>query len=328
MPQDRNVQLLRILRIIQLLQAHRPGFTIKELQERLEQSGFQAADRTIYRDIQAIEAAHLPIQKEGPTYRFHEELARNNTLQLDYPELLALYVVKKNIEPLEQNPLKFSLDSMFQKIETALGKGAVYLDKELDPFLDFQLFPKWGFHSSSEVLDTLKAACSEGHMLEIEYKSPSSEPDWSYQTYKVGPEYILFTHDGAYVYGKKMESNEFKLYALPRIRSAKMLDEPYDAELKPEERIHRDSFGVMVSGEIDDVEIELAEPMASYVAERKWHASQQVVRTEKGIRFCMRVRINDELARWVLGLGRSARVVKPDSLRTAVLENAQAISTN
>lgn len=66
-------------------------------------------------------------------------------------------------------------------------------------------------------------------------------------------------------------------------------------------------------------------PIGSFVSERRWHDSQQITRVDGGIEFKMHVKINDELARWILGLGPSADVQAPAELREMVTSSALEI---
>lgn len=323
---NRNEQVARILRITQLFLSNRSGYTIKDIHQRLCDEGFDCQERTVYRDIEALEKVHYPLVKDGNTFKLKSDAKVSVNLEFSYPELLALFITRQSLGTLNESPFKDAIDSMFNKIESAIGKGVVELANELNPFFSFHLSPSWGAPVPDEVMTTIEKGCAEGQALKIEYRTPSSDPGWTYVDLKIGPEYVVFAHHGAYLYGKKLDTNEFKLFAFPRIRTAVLLDELYEAELQGDEKIHKDSFGVLTSGEVDAVEIEISEPMASYVAERKWHASQQVIRTEKGIKFILEVRINDELARWVLGLGPSAKVKAPLSLQKRIKDLAQEIS--
>jgi predicted DNA-binding transcriptional regulator YafY len=327
MTAERNKQVVRILRIIQLLTSNRSGYTVKELLNKLNEEGLKCEERTVYRDIEAIEMVHFPIVKEESIYKLKDGAKASIPLDFSYPELLALFIARKSLGTLAESPFNEPLESIFNKIETSLGKGVVDLASELTPFFDFQLSPSWGVHVPNEVMSTIEKGCAEGQALKIEYRSPSTEPGWGYTDLRVGPEYIIFTHDGAYLYAKRIDTKEFRLYAFPRIRSAVLLEEPYVAEFQGDEKVHKDSFGVLTIGEVSAVELVITEPMASYISERKWHASQQMIRTEKGITLNLEVRVNDELARWVLGLGPSAKVVAPSELKQRVQELAKEIAS-
>jgi hypothetical protein len=55
-------------------------------------------------------------------------------------------------------------------------------------------------------------------------------------------------------------------------------------------------IGVLQLGDIHEVEIFVKEPIASYVAERRWHSSQTIIRGQDGITLTLRVKINEGLA--------------------------------
>jgi predicted DNA-binding transcriptional regulator YafY len=323
---ERNKQVERIIRIIQILMDTRAGYSIKELTVKINERGFDCKDRTVRRDIEALELLHFPIIKEGANYKFVDGATVYLPMALSYPELLALYIARKSLVSLAASPVNDPLQSAFNKVEATLGKGIVNLVEQMNPIFDFHITPKWGAQVAPEVMSTIEQGCEKGKALIIEYRVPSVAPGWDYINLKIGPEYIVFTHDGAYLYAKRLDTNEFRLYAFPRMRTAVLLEENYVAELQGEEKIHKDSFGVLTSGDIHKVEINIAEPIASYVAERKWHSSQQVIRTESGVTLHLEVRINDELARWVLGLGPHATVKAPSELQEMVSKLAHEIS--
>ena len=63
----RNDSALRILEIGRLLEQAPQGLNVRELQSRLEERGFKASNRTVYRDLQAA-SQFFPITelpKEG-----------------------------------------------------------------------------------------------------------------------------------------------------------------------------------------------------------------------------------------------------------------------
>ena len=83
------------------------------------------------------------------------------------------------------------------------------------------------------------------------------------------------------------------------------------------------AFGSLNMGEVHEVELFIREPMASFVEERRLHSSQRTVRKEDGITLVMQVRLNDELTRWILSLGGSVQVIRPDLLQESCVAAAQ-----
>lgn len=58
-----------------------------------------------------------------------------------------------------------------------------------------------------------------------------------------------------------------------------------------------------------------------------WHSSQRVKRLKDGsLEVCFDVAGLQEIKMWVLGLGGEAKVIKPDSLRKEILEEARKIA--
>lgn len=87
------------------------------------------------------------------------------------------------------------------------------------------------------------------------------------------------------------------------------------------------AFGVHVANDrkVEDVEIILSEPWASYALTHRWHPTQQVTRVDSGhVSVTLRVRPCRELETWALGFGEHARVERPAALRTAVARRHRA----
>ena len=61
----RNAQLTRIFRLLQALDGAPKGFTAAELRARLEDQGHPVTQRTIYRDLLAIQDAGFPLVCSG-----------------------------------------------------------------------------------------------------------------------------------------------------------------------------------------------------------------------------------------------------------------------
>ena len=81
-----------------------------------------------------------------------------------------------------------------------------------------------------------------------------------------------------------------------------------------------DTLGVDRRGDVADVEIAVQPEVLPYIEERRWHPSAMVTRHGQETFLRMRVRINDELARFVVGLGPGVEVLTPPELRRMVAE--------
>ena len=118
----------------------------------------------------------------------------------------------------------------------------------------------------------------------------------------------------------------YRTYSLARIVEAQLTTEPYESDGLSVKDFFQDSLGVLCVGQIEQVILQIKDPIAAYVSERRWHDSQIIRRTEDGIILSMKVKMNDELVRWVLGLGLSAQVIAPVALQRLVYESAKEIA--
>lgn len=71
------------------------------------------------------------------------------------------------------------------------------------------------------------------------------------------------------------------------------------------------------------MELQFDKATAAWAKDRVWHPSQQLQRLPRG-KLWMTITVVDsrELVGWVLSFGSGARVIGPDSLRTAVKREA------
>jgi predicted DNA-binding transcriptional regulator YafY len=75
-----------------------------------------------------------------------------------------------------------------------------------------------------------------------------------------------------------------------------------------------------------DVELVFAKPTAAWMKDRIWHPSQRLTMLKNGrVRMFLQVADTRELVGWILSFGSGVRVVKPESLRGLVREEARKI---
>lgn len=305
---------------------------VSEIHQRLNDDGFQVDKRTVHRDLELLEQAHVPLDKEGrpPESRWKiapfAEIKQN--IQFTYQEIFSLFVARKSLDHLKGTPLYSALDNVFVKIEKILGKNSDAF-AELLRNISFRPHMTWHTSVAPMVLDTVYTALEEGHPLKINYRAEAGDHKGVSKERKVGPECLYFADGGVYLVAVDLAKNEPRTYALGRVLDAEMLNnEVYDKKGLSPETMFKSSLGVFNVGEVKDVEILVQGPLAAYLSERRWHESQETIKKSDGIVFKFQVKLNDELVRFVLGMGASATVLKPTELRSAVSKCAQEISEN
>ncbi len=325
---------VRLLRVISILERNHQGLTVARLHHLLTQENIACSERTVRRDLEVISSAHLPListeetEERQAIYTFKTTMALMSHVHFTYDEILALYLAKETLRSMTGSPLIEHILKLVDKIEKALGPGVTKELSNLSEYVSYKANSTWRAGVSQEILDTVYTATYEKQKLEIEYKSQSGANKDRVTKRVVGPETLYFANGGAYLIAQDFDDKKVKFFALARLVSVSLLEDEYKSAGFVLEDFVRDNFGIMGVGEKEEVELFIEDPLAAYVSERRWHESQRLTRVENGIRFYLSVKLNDELARWILGLGPAAKVIKPERLRDQVLTLAQGVSGN
>ncbi len=326
----RNFQVSRIYRILNILEGAPHGLSVSDLHLRLEERGLEVHKRTIYRDVELLQSAGFPLEildgkddAQGTRFRLERHTRITQHLVLSSRELLALYLARRALEPLRDTPFYADLTTAFGKIEERLGtRGTQALD-ELSHEMHFEPGPRWGLGLDPEILETVRSACAEGQELEIVYNSVNSGTT---RARRVGPHYLYFAKGSLYLIAEDLESKTNKVFSLPRVQSARMLDASYTGVPATPEDFFASSFGVFRGERAQHVSLEFSPKVAGYVSERRWHASQTVKpAADGGAHVTMDVSITPEFVGWVLSFGREVQVLGPDTLVDQVCDEALAV---
>jgi proteasome accessory factor B len=123
------------------------------------------------------------------------------------------------------------------------------------------------------------------------------------------------------------QKGELKTFSLVRMQSAEMLDEAFDAPPLDINQHLAGSLGLFAGGDIRDVRIQFNHQVASFIRERQWHPSQNILTREDGsAEFTAQLAVSREIVQWVLGFGSAARVLGPSELIQAVALEAAEIT--
>jgi predicted DNA-binding transcriptional regulator YafY len=328
----RNDTVTRILKVIHYLEVQPQGLGVREIHSKLSNDGFEISERTIYRDLEAIESIHLPLTKTGQglesRWKLESVASINQKIHFSYHELIALFLAKESLTQFKNSPLFGPINNLFSSIEKALGPGAHKDLSNLQNYMGYRSRATWQSGISQEVLDTIYDACAEGQVLKVTYRSKSGQFVDQTVERRLGPEGMYFADSGAYLIARDLEKNEHRTYALNRVIEAVLTEESYESSGFSMKEYVKDSIGAFQSGEVKLIEVEIQDPIAAYVSERRWHESQILTRTPNGIVLKMQVRLNEELARWILSLGPAVQKVEPSELRDLVARLADQVAAN
>src|SRR5882757_8495097 len=122
----RNEQLIRQHRLLQIIERSRFGKTLTELRDSLvEELGLdQLSERTVRRDLEALQAAGFDIdvesQERGTIWTLGDTLKGIKDVPASATELLALSMGRDMLAPLAGTPFWQGIESLWSKMRTNL----------------------------------------------------------------------------------------------------------------------------------------------------------------------------------------------------------------
>lgn len=314
----RGDQLARQWRVIRAIEASPGGLTVAEIAKR-EETGI----RTIYRDLESLQAAGFPLYTERVDrvnrWAFIDTFKFKIPAPFTLTELMSLYVYRDLVRFLKGTPFFDSLESVFKKIQSTLPPQALrYLD-QIQSVFHVGIKPYKEYGKFRDILKQVNAAALESRRIEIVYHSLHRKE----RTLRKVDPYKVWFYDGTiYLIGRCYLREEVRMFVLDRIKMLKVTDErftlPKDFNL---EDFMRHSFKVM-HDELYTVKVRISPAWARWVGEKIWHESQKVSKLQDGsLEITFRVAGLDEIKRWILSLGPDAIVLEPEKLRVMVREN-------
>jgi predicted DNA-binding transcriptional regulator YafY len=305
-PRERSSRAPRLFALSRYLQA-RAGRTVAEIVER-----FAISERTVYRDLNALEESGVPVEHDHGRYRVYEE--RPPTAILDSSEVALVRIALSNPALADGGLFGGKLKQLVDRLEKMLRgtNGKPIPLAGLDP----------SGAGAERVMSELERLTREGRPATIRYESLSggSEAERGVDPYR------LFHRAGAwYLIGRCHLHDEPRLFRLDRIHSVRTrrgaFRTPPSFDL---EHFLADAWNVYVGPERHDVKLYFAASLAPLIENARHHAGETQRRLDDGtIDYRVTVSRLDEIARWIVGFGKECRVVQPKSLAARVRKLAE-----
>jgi predicted DNA-binding transcriptional regulator YafY len=320
----RGDQLGRQWKVIQTLMTAHQGKTINELVEELE---LDCHPRTVYRDLEALQAGGFPIYFEtvdGRNVWTIMDSARGNMpIPMTLTELMSLYLARDMLKVLKHTVFYSSLKSLFHKIKTSLPDELLGYLSDLEANVQIGHRPYKEKGGLAETLDIINGALNSRNYLRIAYHTMSRN---SRSTRIVAPYTIWFFDDSFYMIAYCTVRKAVRIFAVDRISDPEITEDTFE---KPDdfnaEDFMKASFGVF-KGDVLRVKVRFAPEVAGYIREKRWHESQRITDNPDGsILFEAEVEGSDEIRFWLLSWGARADVLEPESLRRSIHEEARKI---
>ena len=292
----------RLFEIIYILM-QKKKVTAKELADK-----FEVSTRTIYRDIEILSGANIPI---------YASKGKDGGIGL-----LDEYVLNKSIlSEEEQNQILFALQGM-KKVsgkdeKDILEKLSTLFNKEINDWIKID-FSNWGKDNAQEErFDMIKTAILNKNQIEFVYYNSNGEENKRI----VEPLQIWFKDKSWYLISYCKLKEDYRIFKIARIKEIKILQEHFERELPKEKKEEKYNFKNI------SLELEISKEMAYRVYDE--FESREITKKEDG-NFIVNVEYpeNEWVYGYILSFGEYAKILKPDYAKTAIKEKLQKTLKN
>jgi predicted DNA-binding transcriptional regulator YafY len=322
----RNDQITRQWHLLRRLEGSN-GLSLQQLVESVPED-FPKNARTVRRDLEALEAVGFPLvadRHNGQTrWRLMEGFRDIPALGFSATELMALLLSRNLLKPLEGTEIQASLDSALSKASTALPPQGHEYVRAMEQMFSIGLGPHKSYKQHKQTIDLVSQAIDKRKTVQMRYYSASRN---STGRREVDPYHLWFAGGGLYLIGYCHLREEVRMFAVERIRSISVTDHPYQLPLGFDlEEYVKDALMIMRGGRRIEVELLFSKKAGAWVKDKAWHPSQKTQLLKNGsLKMTLKVADNDELVGWILSFGGQVRVVKPESLRAKMRQEAKNV---
>ncbi len=283
---------------------------------------YEVSEQQVDKDLLLIRhGLVMPLRHCREGYYF-EGLAALPSLSLSLPEALSLLLAAR----LGQQMPGVSRGDL----AAAIARLEALLPPELLPLASSLARADGEDGSRASLLRKLQLAIAERSRLRLLYQSASSLGAGAAPPERLVDPYTLLPYlKSWYLVGYCHQRREVRTFKVDRIQALAPTGErfPFPEGFDLAGYLGH-AWGLLrgEAGEPEEVVLEFSAEASRWVRDEEWHPSQRVEELPDGrVRLHYYVGITPELRRWVLGFGRQARVVCPESLAEWVREEARVV---
>lgn len=302
------MKLERMLSIITYLLNH-DNVKAKELADK-----FEVSVRTIYRDIETINLAGIPIiTRQGlgggigimPEYKLDKSVLTEDELSSIVVGLKGLYSIS------EDSKIKF----LIEKLSNIARKGS-YVDTGSEVMIDLSSWNKEDILSS--MIEMLKSAIREKKIITFTYYSNDQLIQRRVEPYKV-----IYKEANWYLYAYCTLRKDFRLFKIRRMRELYQTEQTFKPKDISMDRIHWD----IRSDDKELLTIELAfnPPLQDKLYDFFGTDNYEILE-DKRIKVTFQMNLCPWLYGFLLSFGNQVEIIEPPELRDIIKKMAIDIS--
>jgi len=311
----RGDQLARQWKIFQTLVTSRYGKSVSDLAKNLD-----CHQRTVYRDLRALEEAGFPLYTEEANGKnlwcLLDSAKKPMPMTFKLPELMALYFGRDALKILKGTVFYDSLEDLFQKIKATIPPESIKFLKNVEQSLKVGPKPYKPYSHLKKHIELINDAVINKRVIEILYYTISRKKETNR---KVEPYKLWFLDGTFYMIGYCKWIKEIRVFAVDRIKTLALTDETFEV---PDDfsidNFMRSSFGAF-HGKPEKIKILFSADIAEYIKEKIWHQSQKLYDTPDGsVLFEADVACTKDFKAWIMSWGSNAIVLEPEEFRNEI----------
>jgi predicted DNA-binding transcriptional regulator YafY len=274
------------------------------------------SERNIYRDLNELEGAGVPISfdKETGGYSLRRDFFLR-PVDFTLEEAMALVLLAREVGQTEQLPHAAESGKAIDKLLATLPAKIREMVDELLPRMSVDL-ARTANEPTIEIYTRVRQAITDKRALQCEYESQSRKPNGDSGKFRFDPYGLYFGQRAWYAVGFHHGRGEIRTLKLARFVDCQPSDKPYfipdDFSL---DRHFGQAWRMMPSGKLYDIWLHFDAKMAETVADTHWHDSQDETWNDDGsIEMHFRADGLEEIIWWILSYGPHCRVIEPPEL--------------
>jgi predicted DNA-binding transcriptional regulator YafY len=266
---------------------------------------FEVSVRTIYRDIDVLALAQIPIyttQGKGGGIALLDSYVLNKSMLTDHEQTEILFALQSLTAT--QNP----------EINTILAKLSGFFNKNKDNWIEVD-FSSWGNKNQSEQFTVLKNAIVDQKIIIFKYFNSRGEESQR----KVEPIKLLFKSSAWYLQGFCLNRREQRTFKISRMSDIKTTEEPFEVEIKSGD-------DKTLTGDPAANQIEVCLKFSKDGAHRAFDVfDRETITKNADGAFTVNALLprGEWLINFIFSFGPAVEVIEPASIRTAVIKKLE-----
>jgi predicted DNA-binding transcriptional regulator YafY len=275
--------------------------------------------RTVYRDLEALQKAGVPVLEVAPgRYGLDPGYKARIGATLSSEEVLALYSVRQLAAPWRHTSLGRAIDRVWAKLAADERQTRLVPSTAPDGALSIRSFVPIDYGRFHKYVETFEAAIAGRRAVVCRYRGLDGVEHR--RTIEPGQLHFDPALGSLYVIAWCRLRGAVRFFAVHRFLAARLTDDVFG--LRPETRSGaalRSAFRVWRASTVTRVRARFRGNAGVEVRERRWHSSQEVTDLGNGeIEVRLDVAGLAEVERWILGYGAEATAVEPEALVASI----------